>query len=783
MKYYLLFLLILFPFIGNAQNITISGIITDENGEPLVGATVLDMNSQKGVITNNNGFYSLSIQTTETTVQYSFSGMEKVNQSFLLKKDTIINIKFKSAVLKEIVVKSNRDINSEKISSIVLPLEQIKKIPSIGGEIDIIKALGLTPGVSNGTEGSAGLYVRGGTPDQNLILLDDAVVYNPNHIFGLLSVFNSDAIKNVELIKGGFPARYGGRLSSVLDITMKEGSLEKKRTDFGVGIIASRILLERPIIKDKLSILFAARTSYLGLLKSPQYFAYKSNGRSDYFNYVLYDTNLKLQYKINDKNQLYFSFYAGEDNLYSFDKSTISSNDKKSTISENKTYLNWGNRTATLRYNNIISPKIFWKNILTYSKFDYNTKVNSNLDSLKQISSYKIASGLEDFSYKTSIDFIPNGKHYVKTGLEIIYHNYTPQSKTYETNDSSKNNLYSVEKVYALETAAFIEDEWKITDRLKSNFGLRFNNYHVNKTNYYSFEPRLMLISNLGKDFFLKIAYSKMQQNVHLLTNSGVGFQNDIWVPSTDKIRPQKSEQWALGISKYLKKLNLDVSIETYYKRMTNLIDYKEGENIISSSTKWEKTVEIGGIGVSKGLEFFIHKKSGRLNGFISYTLSKTDRQFSKINNGETFPFKYDSPHNFASTFNYQINKSWDFSGTWVFKIGEPITLPIYTIESQNTISAVSPVYFIYSKRNEYRLPNYHRLDIGINRTHISKKGNKSVLSVSVFNAYNRNNIFYIIVVNERFKNTQTGKEDIRQILKEKSLFPILPSVSYSKSF
>lgn len=707
MKYSLLLFLFLLPFVGYGQNLTISGIVTDENGEPLVGATVLNSNSQKGVVTNNNGFYSLSASEGEIKIQYSFVGMEKLNQNFLLKKDTINNVKLKSAVLNEIIVKSSRDINSEKISNIVLPLEQIKKIPSIGGEADIIKALGLTPGVSNGTEGSAGLYVRGGTPDQNLILLDDAAVYNPNHLFGLLSVFNTDAIKNVELIKGGFPARYGGRLSSVLDITMKEGSLEKKRTDFGIGIIASRLLLERPIIKDKLSILFAARASYLGLLKLPQYFQYKSNKSIDYFNYFLYDTNFKLNYKINDKNQVYFSFYAGDDNLYSFDKTTMTTNDKISTLSENKTHLNWGNRTATIRYNTIVSPKLFWKNLVTYTKFNYDTQVNNNSDSLKQNSFYKIASGLEDFSYKSSIDFIPNGKHYMKTGVEIIYHKFTPQSRVFVTSDSSSNNLYATEKIDAIETAAFVEDEWKIRDRLKANFGLRLNNYRVNKTNYYSFEPRMMLVYNLSKDYFLKMAYSKMQQNVHLLTNSGVGFQNDIWVPSTDNISPQKSEQWALGISKFLQKFNLDVSIEAYYKNMTHLIDYKEGENIISSSKNWQKTVEVNGKGVSKGLEFFIHKKSGQLNGFLSYTLSQTDRQFSNINNGQIFPFKYDSPHNFATTFNYQINKKWDFSSTWVFKIGEPITLPIYTIESQTTAqTSLSPVYFIYSRRNEYRLPN-----------------------------------------------------------------------------
>ena len=638
MKYLLIFLLFPFSFIAASQNVTISGIVTDENGESLVGATVFDLINLRGTVTNNNGFYSLSVNVSEIKVQFSFTGMEKITQSFMLKRDTIVNIKLKSATLQEVIVKGNKDINSEKISSIVLPIEQIKRIPSIGGETDIIKALGLTPGVSNGTEGSAGLYVRGGTPDQNLILLDDAIVYNPNHIFGLLSVFNTDAVKNVELIKGGFPARYGGRLSSVLDVTMKEGSLQKNKTNIGVGLIASRLLLERPIIKDKLSVLFAARASYLGLLKLPQYFSYKSGQSTNYFNYYLYDMNGKVNYKINDNNQLFFSVYAGDDNLFAFDKTVA----RESTISENKTHLNWGNRTVTLRYNSILSPKLFWKNILTYSKFAYNTKVNNNTDSLKQNSFYKIGSGLEDYSYKSSIDFIPNNKHYIRTGIEMTYHDFTPQSKIYETNDSLKNNTYSNEKVYAFETAVFVEDEWKITDKLKANYGLRINNYVVQKKSYFSFEPRAMLIADIGKGWFAKMAYSKMQQNVHLLTNSGVGFQNDIWVPSTEKVQPQKSQQWAIGLSKYLQSIDLELSIEAYHKNMTNLIDYKEGTNIINGGVNWEKSVELSGKGVSKGVEFFLHKKSGRLNGeevgrFVRQTLERAEmaqREIRRVTNG-----------------------------------------------------------------------------------------------------------------------------------------------------
>jgi outer membrane receptor for ferrienterochelin and colicin len=777
MTVFKIIILTVFPLLISAQTFNVSGKITDENGEPLIGATVFDSLTQKGVEVNNYGFYSIYLSNNSRVLTYSFVGCQKKTVVLDNHKDTVIIVQLKPSELTEIVVRDQKSIENTKISSITLPIEQIKKIPAIGGETDIIKALGLTPGVSNGTEGSAGLFVRGGTPDQNLILLDEATVYNPNHLFGLLSVFNPDAVKNVELIKGGFPARYGGRLSSILDITMKEGSLNKKKTEFGIGVVASRLTLERPIIKNKMSLLLSARTSYLGLIFLPQYFKYKSGQATEYFNYFLYDLNIKLSYKIGEKNQIYLSLYTGNDELASFDNIRIYSEEKK--------YIDWGNVTATLRYNKNISKNIFWKNSLIYSKFGFKSRTINSSDSANRSSQYENFSGLTDFTVKSAIDIIPNNQHYIKAGSEVIIHDFTPQIKQFNTNDSLIKSFTKTEKLVAFEPSLFIEDLWSVSNRLKINMGIRFNNYRIPDKNYISIEPRLTFLFDVYNNWIIKAAYSKMQQNIHLLTNSGIGYQNDVWVPSTLSVKPQKSEQYAFGISKYFSHWDLNFSFEGYYKKMNDLIDFKEGANFVFDLNDWEKSVEVSGDGESRGLEFFLHKKTGHLNGFLSYTLSKTTRQFKNINSGESYPFRYDARHSIALTFNYQISRKWDISTTWQYKSGEAITLPLYSIQGAFIENYNLPTtYFIYSKRNGYRLPDYHRLDIAANRTTISKKGRKHVLSIGIYNVYDRKNTSYLVVANERISfDPKTGASQFKQSLQQKALFPIIPSVSYALSF
>jgi CarboxypepD_reg-like domain/TonB-dependent Receptor Plug Domain len=778
MKFVTTLIICFFWLFSTAQNITVSGYITDENGEALTGATVFEPQTNKGIVANTYGFYSFSLlKNKETTLQYSFVGFEKQIFTFFPVNDTVLNISLKSQTLKEVEIREQRDKPIENVSTIALPMEQIKKIPSIGGEVDIIKALGLTPGVSNGTEGSAGLYVRGGTPDQNLILLDEAVVYNPNHLFGFISVFNPDAVKNVTLIKGGFPARYGGRLSSVLDVTLREGSMKKRKTDIGIGLLSSRLMIERPLLKDKMSLIVSARSSYLGVLAFPLWLNYVlSSKNASYINYFMYDANIKLNYKIDDKNKLYLSLYHGNDFFRSFDRI--------SGYSEDKTKLNWGNTTATLRYTKELSPRVFWKNMLLYTRFNYKTTLLNRLIDENKRYEVNSFSGLQDYTLRSAIDIIPNTQHYIRAGIELTRHQFTPQYNNNFSNDTTIKNRSQRDRLGAIEPVIFIEDEWKIFKNLKILTGLRLNLFVLPSKTYHSVEPRATLLWTIIDDWALKGAYSKMQQNVHLLTNNGVGFQNDIWVPSTDKIAPQKSEQYALGLSKYFPKSDVEMTVEVYHKISKNLIDYKEGANIIVNLENWQAAIERNGIGKSQGLEVFIHKKTGRFNGFMSYTLAKTERQFDKINNGQIYPFRYDARHNFAITSNYQLSKKWDISATFALKSGEPITFPSASIDHNPFDKGylLTPDLAVYNTRNGFRLPAYHRADIGLNKTTTTKKGRRKTWSFGAYNLYNRQNILYIEIVSKRIyvsPNVFTYK----QVLKPQSLFGIIPSASYALSF
>jgi hypothetical protein len=429
---------------------------------------------------------------------------------------------------------------------------------------------------------------------------------------------------------------------------------------------------------------------------------------------------------------------------------------------------------------------LFWKNMVVYSRFGYHINlVEQRLNTTNLRYDYKNFSGLNDYTLKSAMDYIPNNKHYIRFGLEATYHQFTPQLKTYTTNDTTLDNFNKKENYQAFEPSAFIEDEWSISDKLKTNFGIRFNNYRLKTKQYYSFEPRISLSYRIFDDWTIKGAYSEMQQNVHLLTNNGVGLQNDIWVPSTELIRPQRSKQWAAGFSKYFPNQDIEFSIEGYSKTMFHLIDFKEGANIVTNLEDWFKAVESNGTGWSRGLEFFLHKKTGRLNGFISYTFSKTERQFRKINLGERYPFRYDSRHNLAFTGNYQLNPKWDFSFTWIYKSGEPITLPVAVFDIPTDLNFHANQLPIYTKRNGYRLPSYHRADVAFNRTTISAKGRKKTWSFSVFNLYNRRNILYVEMVSQRDYDGVNRRflNSFSQQLKAKSLLPIVPSISYSVSY
>ncbi len=752
--------------------------MTDENQEPLVGVTVRALHTTAAVSTNFYGFYSLALPIGKQCLVFSYVGSRSDTICHDLRRDTSIGVLLKSRLLGEVVISENRNDERIQMSTIKLPLGLVKKMPNLGGENDIMKALSFTPGVTNGSEGSAGLFVRGGTPDQNLILLDNAVVYNPNHLFGFLSVFNTDAIKNVELMKGGFPARYGGRLSSVLDITMKEGSRKKLQGEGGLGLVSSRLLLEGPLFRKKGSFMVAGRTAYLGLLLLPLRLQYNSGASDDYTSYNMYDFNAKLNYDLSSKKKIYASFYTGKDQFKAF---------SRSYPGENKNTLHWGNITGTVRYTQELSPRLFWKNMLLYSNFKYNFGVDyKQQDSLGDLSSkFANQSGLQNITLKSEMDYFVNNEHIVRFGVEQTLHRFTPRRILLSTpdGDSAATNLQKVDRINATETAAYLEDEWRPFRKIGINYGLRFN-YFTSSQSYQAIEPRASLYYRFSKGLSLKAAYSRANQNVHLLTNSGLGLQNDLWVPSTSTISPQQADQWAIGLAGFLRAIRTDATIELYYKQMKNQIEYKEGVSVLGSINEhWESLIATQGQGTSYGLELGLSKQVGRLTGLFAYTYAKSSRTFSTINGGKEFPFKYDFRHNLNTTLNWKLNHKWDFSSSLVYHTGQPFSFPVAALSLPYGSGYEGGAIFYYKDRNNVRLPDYTRVDVGFNRTKVKDNGRVATWNFSIFNLLNRKNALYAQVVNEGRYNYQTKQYEYVPTLRLKSFLPILPSVAYSLKF
>jgi outer membrane receptor for ferrienterochelin and colicin len=767
--FFLVFTLFLFSTsICLAQNNSISGTITDsQTGEYIIGAGVYDTLSGRGNIANDYGFYSLLVGKGKVALRFSAPGYTPFYVSVNTTKDTTLNISLHSVVLKEVVITANEaDLWQRKtqMSVIDIPIKQLERVPTIGGESDIIKVLATTPGVSVGNEGSTALLVRGGSADQNLILLDDAIVYNVSHLYGFLSVFNTDAINHVELLKGGFPSRYGGRLSSVLDVTMKEGNNQKITGKVGLGLTSAHALIEGPLYKDKLSFIASARASYIGLVLLTQKRLFEQGKRELYNNYQFYDVNAKINYKFDEKNRLFVSFYNGHDNQLN----KMGWSDTKG----DKFTLDWGNTTLTMRYNRIINPKLFMKTIGTYTKYAYNfTSTNFfNSDSLQQTQLQLKQSSIEDQMLRWSVDYLPSNNHYIRAGVEATHHKYVP-SRLYSEFTSSDTLLtepnYSQERqstAQANEIATFIEDDWTIHPNLSLNAGLRYVAFFTEGKSFAAPEPRASLRWTIAKDYTLKASYSYMQQYIHLLTSSGLGYNNDIWVPATTKIPPEKATQWALGLGKSFTKLGIDVSIEAYYKTMHNLVNYRQGANVLFNyDTDWQDLILSNGDGKAYGMEWFVQRKNGKLNGWLSYTLSWNNRQFDEINLGKVFPFKYDRRHNINVVLNYEFSPRFNLSLNWVYMTGGAYTLPI-AFDSEN---------FIYGDINSQRLPAYHRADVGanINFKHKKHPNRKSSLNLSLYNAYNRFNPVAVFFSPGSSRLTAYG------------LFPIMPGAAYSISF
>lgn len=778
-----------------AQSYTISGYVEDSrSGEKLIGANIYDKRTYKGTVTNSYGFFSLTLPKDSVEIIISYVGYRQQSLPVFLDENISINFEISPSVdLKEVEITSSQ---SEKIqeqsqmSSIMVPMEQIKNLPVFFGEKDVLKILQLLPGVKSGGEGSSGIYVRGGGPDQNLILLDGVPVYNVAHLFGFFSVFNPDAINSVQLIKGGFPARYGGRLSSVIDIRMKEGNAKKFQAEGSIGIVASKLTVEGPIYKDKTSFIVSARRTYIDLLARPLIrMASKRAGASDLTaGYFFYDLNSKINHKFSEKSRLFLSAYLGNDKFYFKNKNEYTQNNVKYT-DEEAAGIKWGNITTSLRWNYIISNKLFSNSTLTYSRYRFLTEFGNETVSENNHSTstdkfnFSYFSGIYDVGGKIDLDFLPNPNHYIRFGGGDVYHTFTPGVNTFKSSssNSSIDTTFGSDMIYANEFYSFAEDDIKIGARLKVNPGLHFSGFFVKDTTYFSFQPRFSARFLLNENLSVKAAYTQMMQYLHLLSSATIGLPMDLWLPVTDRVIPQQSVQYAAGLAYTLK--NYEISLEGYYKTMENLIEYKEGASFFGSNTNWQDKVERGK-GWSYGSELLIQKQVGKFSGWIGYTLSWAMRQFDNLNFGEPYFYHYDRRHDVSIALTYKFNDRVDAGLVWVYGTGNAVTLPTERYISPDELNGNK--YFggygdntieNFEKRNDYRMAPYHRLDLSVNlkkEKEFREHKWERTWSFGLYNAYSRKNPFYLY-----FSNDNQGN----RVLKQVSLFPVIPFVSWGFRF
>ncbi len=784
-----------------SRKFTISGYVTDgTSSETLIGTNIFESHQNQGTTTNPYGFYSITLPEGETELRFSYLGYATETHQFMLSKDTLLNIRMQgNTLLQEVVIVSDKTetgTTATQMGSIEIPITQIKNTPSILGEADVMKAIQLMPGVQAGVDGSAGLYIRGGSPDQNLILLDGTPVYNVDHMFGFFSVFTPEAVKKVTLFKSSFPARFGGRLSSVIDVRTNDGDMQKYHGTFSIGLLTSKINLEGPIVKGKTSFNISARRSYADLIAKP----FMPDGEE--YGYYFYDINAKINHKFSDRSRIYLSIYNGKDHF------AIHYNED--TNSKDGSTMNWGNTIVSARWNYIFNNRLFSNTTVSYNNYlfdinSYNNNQYANSTGVSIINRYSAdyRSGINDWSYQIDFDYNPSPAHHIKWGTGYIHHRFRPEVMTSkiseETGDKADRDTtyHSIpnSRIYGHELSAYLEDNIKVNDRLRLNLGLHFSLFQVQKQRYFSLQPRVSARYQPGKDVTLKASYTQMSQYVHLLSSMPIAMPTDLWVPVTRKIKPMGSHQYSLG-GYYTGIEGWEFSVEGYYKDMCNVLEYKEGVSFFGSSAGWENKVEMGK-GRSAGIEFMAQKRLGRTTGWLSYTLSKSDRQFAKgsINNGERFPYKYDRRHNINLTISHKFSERIDIGASWVFYTGGTSTIPEektavirpgdgtnngfgggygYYFDSGIPSPTIGEASYV-EHRNNYRLPASHRLNVGVNFNKRTKHGIRT-WNISLYNAYN--------AMNPTFVYRTTGKNDPNKpVIKKYTILPFIPSFTYTYKF
>lgn len=802
---------ILFPILlvlclqVNAQKYTISGTVSAKSsGEKLLGVNIYDTLTFKGATSNNFGFYSLSLNKGPVVIVYSFVGSVSQVMTLNLTRDTVIHVELDNAVeLEEVTItadKAKSNVSGTQMGLVSIPAKQAKLLPVILGEVDILKTMQLMPGIKSGTEGSSGIYVRGGGADQNLFLLDGVPIYNINHLFGFFSVFNADAIQNISVLKGGFPARYGGRLSSVVDIRMKEGNMKKIQGESSIGLISSKFSLEGPIIKDRSSFILSFRRTYFDLFTRP----ITKIVNEDYkIGYYFYDFNAKINYQFSDKSRIFLSAYSGLDKSYTKEKykDNIYQNDLGGTMYErnykSENSIHWGNITTALRWNYILSKKLFTNTTLTYSRYKFDIfqfseqKTKPNPIETDHYNKWEYYSGINDIGGKIDFDFIPSPSHYIKAGINYTFHTFHPgitlERIITQDNSLDVDTAIGNKDIETSESFIYFEDEVSITPKLKANIGVHYSTLFYKSGFYNSLQPRVSARYLITPDFSIKASYVKMTQYINLLTNTTIGLPTDLWLPVTDRIKPQKSDQVALGTVFRLFK-NFSLNLESYYKWMDRIIEYKEGASFFSQQSSWEDKIT-SGKGWSYGIETLLEKNEGKTQGWIGYTLAWTNRQVDEVNFGRTFPYRYDRRHDISVAITQKLSPNIILGVTWVYGTGRAITLAKQKYPSlldyYGSLQGLAPQYFAdgdivehYESRNAFREPDYHRLDFNLSFVKQKKWGERTV-SIGLYNAYNRKNPFYLYYGT---KNGVAGDNGNIYLL-QRSFYTIMPSISYSVSF
>jgi TonB dependent receptor/CarboxypepD_reg-like domain/TonB-dependent Receptor Plug Domain len=748
------------------ERFTISGTLRDKtSGEELIGATVTVKElPNTGIAANEYGFYSLSLPKGKYTLRASFIGYNEKLESITLDKNIKIDWQMESGVvMQEVVVsatKANENLTRTTMGTERLDIAEISKIPVLFGEKDVLKTIQLLPGIKSAGEGNSGFYVRGGSSDQNLILLDEAPVYNASHLLGFFSTFNSDAIKDATIIKGNSPAQYGGRLASVLDVRMKEGNDKKFQTSGGLGIISSRLSVEGPIQKEKSSFMVSARRSYVDAFfkLSPDFSDYKL-----YF----YDLNAKANYRVNESTRLFVSGYFGRD-----------------VLGLGKNFgVDWGNKTATVRLNKIINPKVFSNSSLIYSDYNYNFKIAAGDNS------FKINSEIKDYNFKQEFQYFPNTQNSWRFGVNSIYHTITPSRFQNDSETKSDKD----ESRYGWENAVYANNTYTVSPKFSMEYGLRLSAYtllggdriyniynkdvktdsiklasgETGKT-YVNLEPRLSFNYQLNPTSSLKAGYSRNTQNLHLLSNSTSTSPTDQWVGNSYNIKPEIADQVSVGYFHNFDDNKYEFSAETYYKDMQNQVDYKNGADINTAADVESELLY--GKGRAYGLELLLKKKTGTFTGWVSYTLSRTERQIDGISDGNWYVAKQDRTHDLSVVGMYQLTPRWSLAGNFVFYTGNAVTFPSgkYNVTGNTT--------YYYTDRNGYRMPTYHRLDFSATYEKQSKKRYQSSWNFSLYNVYGRQNAYSIA-----FEDNPDDPTRTRAV--QTSLFRWVPSVTYNFKF